>query len=91
MELRISHAYRDEHATLLAFLLQLHLDYGRRVCANTRCPRYCTAVHQGGLWRCGGCAVARYCDRRCQRADWARHRPYCNEVREFFNTVATVE
>jgi hypothetical protein len=29
---------------------------------------------------CGGCLVARYCGRACQRAAWKQHRPVCGAL-----------
>lgn len=31
------------------------------------------------MLKCGACLQLRYCDRVCQRADWARHAPLCRE------------
>jgi len=33
-----------------------------------------------GMLRCSGCKVTRYCGKTCQRADWSRHKPFCNMV-----------
>jgi len=32
--------------------------------------------------KCAGCRKARYCNERCQRADWERHGEYCVKVQE---------
>ena len=32
---------------------------------------------KGKLSRCSGCKTARYCSRKCQVADWKRHKPKC--------------
>lgn len=32
---------------------------------------------------CRGCALAPYCSDACQRAGWARHRRYCETLRQF--------
>merc|ERR1711974_394457 len=32
--------------------------------------------------KCAGCRKARYCDERCQKADWGRHGDYCVKMQE---------
>ena len=41
----------------------------------------CGGAGGAGLRACGGCGVARYCGRACQKEDWARHKPVCRAVR----------
>ena len=53
--------------------------------------RICWMCHaQGRLLKCSGCMRARYCDQRCQEADWARHGGYC-EARQRKKRLAEVD
>ena len=53
--------------------------------------RICWICHaQGTLLKCSGCMRARYCDQRCQEADWARHGGYC-EARQRKKRLAEVD
>ena len=36
--------------------------------------------HVGQLRRCGGCKVALYCSRECQRNDWKKHKKTCRTL-----------
>jgi MYND finger len=45
---------------------QLIIYHQRRVCA--RCE------YHAPRWRCAKCHVAWYCDERCQKMDWPRHK-----------------
>jgi hypothetical protein len=38
------------------------------------------AAVSGRSCLCGGCRVARYCGRACQRAAWKRHKPVCGAL-----------
>ena len=33
----------------------------------------------GGLKKCGGCSVARYCGSVCERRDWKAHKEMCGK------------
>ncbi|KAJ7704164.1 hypothetical protein B0H16DRAFT_1747739 [Mycena metata] len=35
------------------------------------------------LEKCARCRTAMYCSRECQKADWARHKPYCKMTTDF--------
>ncbi|KAJ6580677.1 hypothetical protein B0H19DRAFT_1112067 [Mycena capillaripes] len=35
------------------------------------------------LNKCSRCRTAMYCSKECQKADWARHKPYCKMVTDF--------
>ena len=54
--------------------------------------RICWMCHAQGtlLLKCSGCMRARYCDQRCQEADWARHGGYC-EARQRKKRLAEVD
>jgi len=54
----------------------------QRVCAQCG-----AAGGSGGFKRCGGCRAVRYCDRVCQRAHWAVHKPLCSATSD--TAVAT--
>jgi hypothetical protein len=50
---------------------------GRRNCTCGRCVNVCAACGDECYVACARCKVAWYCDRGCQRADWARHGAKC--------------
>lgn len=45
----------------------------RLSCSECRTCRKKKGVHL----RCSGCSVAYYCDIKCQRADWPKHKQIC--------------
>lgn len=59
------------------------LRFANRFEIDTWRERICTACHRFGsvlgrpLPQCNDCGEARYCNRDCQRDDWAAHRPQC--------------
>jgi hypothetical protein len=48
-------------------------------CANVSGPSEARLVSGKGCL-CGGCRVARYCSRDCQRAVWKQHKPVCKAL-----------
>jgi uncharacterized membrane protein YgcG len=54
------------------------------VCNNPACSNVCgpseTQLVAGRSCICGGCRIARYCGRDCQRAAWPRHKPLCTAL-----------
>jgi len=49
------------------------------VCGNPECGRFENDKHR--LLRCAGCALLRYCGRRCQKRHWkGTHRRLCKDV-----------
>jgi hypothetical protein len=48
-------------------------------CQNVSGPTELSLV-SGRSCLCGGCCVARYCSRACQRAQWAQHKPVCKAL-----------
>jgi hypothetical protein len=53
-------------------------------CNNPACQNVSGPTEQslvsGRSCMCGGCCVARYCSRACQRAQWAQHKPVCKAL-----------
>jgi hypothetical protein len=51
------------------------------MCNNPRCTSMLglseLATVSGRNCMCGGCRVAHYCGRACQRAAWKKHKPFC--------------
>ncbi|KAJ6472281.1 hypothetical protein C8R47DRAFT_1221788 [Mycena vitilis] len=45
-----------------------------RTCDLLDCKKY------EDLHKCIQCKIAMYCSKECQRADWKRHKPYCQMV-----------
>ena len=43
--------------------------------------RVCSVCAEPTSRHCGGCLYVMYCSSTCQRADWARHRPFCHFIR----------
>lgn len=54
------------------------------VCNNPACDNMTGPTDQllvsGKACICGGCRVARYCGRGCQRAHRQQHRPVCEAI-----------
>jgi hypothetical protein len=48
-------------------------------CVSMLGPSELAAV-SGRSCVCGGCRVARYCSRACQRAAWKQHKPVCQAI-----------
>ena len=48
-------------------------------CANLSSPTEMRLV-SGRSCICGGCHLARYCGRACQRAAWKQHKPVCKAL-----------
>ncbi|KAK9833406.1 hypothetical protein WJX81_002461 [Elliptochloris bilobata] len=48
-------------------------------CCNPRCTNLKGTLSEGSLQlkACGGCKVARYCNRLSQQSAWAKHKPAC--------------
>jgi hypothetical protein len=46
-------------------------------CANLSAGRTELGLVSGRSCVCGGCRVARYCGRACQRSAWKQHKPVC--------------
>ena len=42
---------------------------------------------QGALKHCGRCYSAYFCSKKCQKANWERHKPDCLKTREEFTVV----
>ena len=51
---------------------------GKRICM------FCGRIGSDGsqLLRCASCGVAFYCDKKCQKEDWTRHKKWCAKPRE---------
>jgi hypothetical protein len=49
----------------------------QRQCRNPACGRVLPSSGPGKGKLCGGCRMPRYCDARCQAADWPRHKIDC--------------
>jgi hypothetical protein len=51
------------------------------LCNNPACVNLCGLTElglvSGRSCVCGGCSVARFCGRACQRAVWKQHKPVC--------------
>ncbi|KZV71338.1 hypothetical protein PENSPDRAFT_751888 [Peniophora sp. CONT] len=47
-------------------------------CGNYKCPAQALTARQ--VRRCGRCQCAMYCTPVCQKADWKRHKKYCEAV-----------
>lgn len=47
-------------------------------CHNEFCGK--TYPDQSLLRRCGGCKLNQYCDAKCQREDWPRHKASCSKA-----------
>ncbi|KAJ7639322.1 hypothetical protein FB45DRAFT_905307 [Roridomyces roridus] len=63
------------------------LKYQVRQCANCSKPES-DVVAQGERFKvCGRCKIARYCDSRCQKKDWPKHKPRC-ELQASQNAMA---
>ena len=54
----------------------------KNVCVN--CGRH----HQKKLVTCGKCKTTRYCNAKCQKADWDSHKIYCGGLDKAFATHA---
>jgi hypothetical protein len=54
------------------------------VCNNPACGNLCgpseAQLVGGRSCICGGCCIARYCGRDCQRAAWRQHKPVCKAL-----------
>ncbi|KAJ7701686.1 hypothetical protein B0H16DRAFT_1640570 [Mycena metata] len=56
-----------------------------RICHLPDCKNY------DDLHKCAQCGAAMYCSKTCQRADWARHKPYCKLITAYPAGVDGVE
>ena len=36
--------------------------------------------HINRVLKCGGCKLAVYCSKECQKADWKKHKPFCKSL-----------
>ncbi len=58
-------------------------------CCNPGCENLAGWEEAGlALSRCADCAGVRYCSVRCQKADWARHKPACKAAAAAAREVA---
>ena len=48
------------------------------VCHNPQCSFPNRMVERSKTMYCSRCRCATYCSRECQRADWSRHKEYCD-------------
>ena len=82
--------YRHGAAPVLMASRDLLWDTGLAMCSLAAVPCMCNnpcctnmaglselATVSGRSCICGGCRVARYCSRACQRASWKQHKPVC--------------
>jgi hypothetical protein len=64
------------------------------MCNNPACANLCGLTDQGLVSGrsciCGGCGVARYCGRPCQRAVWKQHKPVCAALAAAADTSSTM-
>lgn len=52
----------------------------RHVCSFPECKT--SDEHVNAKMKCSACLVVRYCDKVCQKADWARHKDTCMKYRK---------
>ena len=45
------------------------------ICENVNCDKI-------GIKNCGGCKIAKYCGRQCQKNDWKKHKIACIKMRQ---------
>ncbi|KAI6127148.1 hypothetical protein F5141DRAFT_1186344 [Pisolithus sp. B1] len=59
-----------------------------KACSNGACGAIETKVAQ--FKRCAACKKVVYCSQPCQRNDWSKHKPQCQQHQEVRNTIRAV-
>ncbi|KAI6008804.1 hypothetical protein F5J12DRAFT_905176 [Pisolithus orientalis] len=59
-----------------------------KVCGNSACGAVETQVAQ--FKRCAACKKVVYCSQPCQRSDWSKHKPRCQQHQEMKNTIRAI-
>lgn len=71
------------HEALVKKMPKIGKGYMREKCGKRICM-FCGRIGSDGsqLLRCASCSVAFYCDKKCQKEDWTRHKKWCAKSRE---------